>query len=197
MIEINLEYEPVLRAWGRAASVMGNTRPLMRDMAGIMHRAVEDNFEQEGRPKWRDLASSTKLSYQVNGRDWRRLGSGRQRSINAVKFSPFGGRILQRSGQLAASIVQSFDAQTAVVGTNKIYAAIHQFGGRTKAHVIRAKNKRALSFGGIVVRQVNHPGSIIPARPFLLLAPRDLRDMVEASRLHYARALARNGLLME
>lgn len=192
MIELQLEYEPVLRAWRRAAEAMGNTRPLMRDMAGIMHRAVEDNFEEEGRPKWKDLASSTKLSYQMRGGDWKALRGGGSVSVGA-----FGGRILQRSGQLAASIVQSFDAQMAVVGTNKVYAAIHQFGGRTKPHVIRPKNKRALSFGGIVVRQVNHPGSNIPARPFLLLAPRDLRDMVEASRLHYARALARNGLRTE
>ena len=44
--------------------------------------------------------------------------------------------------------------------------------------MIRPKNKRALSFGGIVVRSVNHPGSNIPARPFLRLTPGDLRDIV-------------------
>ncbi len=145
----------------------------MGTVAGIMARAVEDNFAQEGRPKWKDLAASTKLSYQMSGNAWKAAKAGQ-----AGKMQPFGGRILQRSGQLAASIQTSFGNNTAVVGTNKVYAAIQQFGGRTRPHIIRPKNKRALSFGGIVVRSVNHPGSNIPARPFLKLTPGDLRDIV-------------------
>lgn len=175
MIEARLEYQPVLRAMRRAADEMGNGRPLMRSVAGIMVRAVEDNFKQEGRPKWQDLRPGTKMA--------------------RAKQGTWPGQILQRTaGGLANSIQEQFDARNAVVGTNKIYAAIHQFGGKTRAHVIRAKNKRALSFGGIVVRSVNHPGSDIPARPFLRLTPGDLRDIMETSRNHYARALARNGL---
>jgi phage gpG-like protein len=65
-----------------------------------------------------------------------------------------------------------------VVGTNVAYAAIHQFGGQTKPHVIRPKFKRALAFGGVVVRQVQHPGSKIPARPFLALTPEDGEDLI-------------------
>lgn len=60
--------------------------------------------------------------------------------------------------------------------------------------MIRARNKRALSFGDIVVRQVNHPGSKIPARNALRMTPRDLRDIVEESQRFYNRAIARNGL---
>lgn len=194
MIELQITYEPVLRAWRRAAAEMGNTAPLMRSVAGIMFRAVEDNFAEEGRPKWKPLASSTRLAYQVGGKDWKRLTSGRRRSIGAVKFSPWSGRILQRSGQLAGSIVQRSDANSAVVGSNKVYARIHQMGGNTRPHTIRAKTKRALSFGGIVVRQVSHPGSNIPARRFLRLTAGDLRHMVLEARRVYAVALARNGL---
>lgn len=174
MIEAKLEYQPLLRALRQAASEMGNARPLMRSVAGIMLRAVEDNFEQEGRPKWKDLHPGTKLTRHLQG--------------------TWPGKILQRSGGLASSIQQQFDQRQAVVGTNKVYAAIHQFGGRTKPHVIRPRTKRALSFGGIVVRQVNHPGSEIPARPFLRLTPGDLRDIMGAAQHHYVRALARNGL---
>lgn len=174
MIEAKLEYKPVLNVLRRAANEMGSTRPLMRSVAGIMFRAVEDNFEQEGRPKWHDLHPGTKL--------------GR------AKQGTWPGKILQRSGQSAASIVQDFDGTTAVVGTNKIYGPIQQFGGKTSPHVIRPKTKRALSFGGIVVRQVNHPGSNIPARPYLRLTPGDLRDIVlSANRFHQA-ALDRNRL---
>lgn len=174
MIEAKLEYKPVLDAMRRAANQMGNTRPLMRSVVGIMFRAVEDNFAQEGRPKWVDLQPGTK--------------AGR------AKEGTWPGKILQRSGGLASSIVQQFDQREAVVGTNKIYAAIQNFGGKTKPHVIRPKTKRALSFGGIVVRSVNHPGSNIPARPYLMLTPRDLRDLMGAARQHYAMGLARNGL---
>lgn len=177
MIELSLEYEPLLRAWRNAAGAMGNTQPLMRGVAGVMFRAVNDNFAEEGRPKWQDLHSGTKAARAKQGH--------------------WPGKILQRSGGLASSIVQAWDHHSAVVGTNKVYGAIQQFGGRTKPHVIRAKNKRALSFGGIVVRSVNHPGSNIPARPFLRLTPRDLRDLVEDARLHYWKALARNGLQAE
>lgn len=174
MIEARLEYKPVLRALRRAADEMGNGRPLMRSIAGIMMRAVEDNFEQEGRPKWQDLHPGTKLSRSIGG--------------------TWPGKILQRSGGLASSIQQQFSEREAVVGTNKIYGAIHQFGGKTRAHVIRPKNKRALSFGGIVVRSVNHPGSDIPARPYLRLTPGDQRDIIGAAHQHYNKALARNGL---
>lgn len=177
MIELSLQYEPLLRAWRRAAGEMRNTQPLMRSMAGIMMRAVEDNFAEEGRPKWQDLHPGTKAARAKDGK--------------------WPGKILQRSGGLASSIVQAWDQQTAVVGTNKVYGPIQQFGGRTSPHVIRARHKRALSFGGIVVRQVKHPGSNIPARPYLRLTPRDLRDMVEASRLFRWKALARNGLQAE
>jgi phage virion morphogenesis protein len=173
-----LSYAPVMAAMRRAAGQMGNTRPLMRSIAGIQMRAVEDNFAQEGRPKWKDLHPGTKLGRSKQG--------------------TWPGMILQRSaGGLAASITSRSDDRSAITGTNKVYAAIHQFGGKTKPHVIRPKAKRALSFGGIVVRQVNHPGSDIPARPFLSLTPRDLRDIVLESQRFYNQALARNGLMTQ
>lgn len=190
MIEAKIQYKPVIEALQRAAVDMGTRRhQLMRDVSGIMKRAVEDNFAEEGRPKWKDLQSSTKLGLQVSSKNWKALRNGR-----SVYIKPWSGRILQRSGQLATSIAAYSDANTAVVGTNKVYAAIHQFGGRTKPHVIKARQSRALSFGGIVVRQVNHPGSLIPARPFLKLTPRDLRDIVEKARSFQIGAFTRNGL---
>ena len=187
MIHAKLEYKPVIDALRRAATQMTNTRPLMMMVSGIMRDAVEENFAQQGRPKWKDLAPSTKLGYQVGGKDWKGLRKG-----GSVNIKPWGGVILQRSGQLAASIQTTYGNTTAVVGTNKVYAAIHQFGGKTKPHVIKAKNGRALSFGGIVVRSVNHPGSNIPARPFLTLTPRDLRDVVERANAFYQAAIDRN-----
>ena len=172
MIEVHIDYAPAIDALKRAAAAMADARPLMRSVAGIMQRAVEDNFARQGRPAWQDLHPGTK--------------AGR------VKQGTWPGKILQRSGRLAASVVQRSDAASASVGTNVAYAAIQQLGGRTRAHVIRPRDKRALSFGGIVVRQVNHPGSNIPARPFLALTPADLEDVAGEARRHLARALERS-----
>jgi phage virion morphogenesis protein len=84
--------------------------PAMRKSAGIMHDAVEENFEQEGRPKWPSLAAAT-IKQRTKEGSW-------------------PGKILQRSGALAASITRAFDAQSAMVGSNKVYAAIQHFGGK-------------------------------------------------------------------
>lgn len=88
------------------------------------------------------------------------------------------GMILQKSGRLASSIVAVSDNDSATVGTNVEYAAIHQFGGKTKPHVILPRNKKALAFNGRVVKKVNHPGSDIPARPFLALTSDDEEKIV-------------------
>jgi phage gpG-like protein len=57
------------------------------------------------------------------------------------------------------------------IGSNVVYAAIHEFGGKTKARTIYPRKGKALSFfiGGraVTVAKVNHPGSKMPARaPF-------------------------------
>lgn len=75
---------------------------------------------------------------------------------------------LRKSGTLAKSVrVISATDSGMVVGSDRKYAAIHQLGGTTAAHIIRAKNGKALKIPGIGFRKlVHHPGSKIPARPF-------------------------------
>jgi phage gpG-like protein len=87
-----------------------------------------------------------------------------------------------------------------VVGTNTPYAAIHEFGGQTKPHIIRPKNRKLLAWfnqGGriykngknpgqgerladpmIYAREVHHPGSRIPARPYMRPALADRSSMI-------------------
>jgi phage virion morphogenesis protein len=90
------------------------------------------------------------------------------------------GEILQKTGRLKSSIDSDSDNDSAVVGTNVIYANIHNQGGTTRPHVIRPRNKKALAFGGGVVKKVNHPGSVIPARPFLTLTDDDLNGVTQS-----------------
>jgi len=140
MFEIKIEAKSVTGMLAQAAHGMEDASPLMASISTELHSQTEDNFAAEGRPKW--------LGIQPR--------KGRE-----------GGQILQDTGQLAASISTGSDATSATIGSNKVYAAIHQLGGKTRPHVIRPRNKQALAFGGRVVKSVNHPGSNIPARPFL------------------------------
>lgn len=80
-------------------------------------------------------------------------------------------KLLKKSGDLWRSLrVTAATPTTVSVGSHLPYAAIHQLGGKTKPHVIRPKNKKALSFsiGGkkVFAASVKHPGSKVPARPF-------------------------------
>lgn len=88
------------------------------------------------------------------------------------------GEVLQvRTGALRDSIekdVQETDSgvrASVFPGGDVPYAAIQEYGGMTKAHIIEAVNAKSLSFimGGkqAFARYVLHPGSDIPARSYL------------------------------
>ncbi|MCG9060252.1 phage virion morphogenesis protein [Laribacter hongkongensis] len=147
MIDIRIERSWLTEALTGLVQACRQRAPLMKELAGDMADAVESNFEAQGRPAWQGIRSRP------------------------------GGRILQDSGRLASSIVSGSDNDSAVVGTNVVYAAIHHHGGKTRPHVIRARHAKALRFGGRFARSVNHPGSAIPARPFLSLTDDDATRM--------------------
>lgn len=106
-----------------------------------------------------------------------------------VKREKLSGQVLnKRSGNLMRSIQHLVESSTgAVVGKvysagDVKYAAIHEFGGQTKPHVIEAKNGKALAFtfGGkqAFFKRVNHPGSKIPERSFLRSSLTEMRDEI-------------------
>lgn len=116
-IEIKIDNKEVLTRLQELASRGENLRPLMKNIAGIMATATEDNFKDEGRPdKWVDLSETTKKQRQ--------------------KIGKYPGQILQVSGQLASSVSTAYDNNSAVIGSNLAYAAIQQLGGQT------GKNKK-------------------------------------------------------
>jgi phage virion morphogenesis protein len=135
MITIEVDDKEIRWFFDRVNSQMANTAPLMREISEKMRDAVEENFEQEGRPKWEPLSETTKKIRQKKG--------------------TWPGSILQDSGQLAASISASNSKTEAIVGTNKIYGPIQQFGGRAG----RGKKVK------------------IPPRPFLKLTDNDIEEI--------------------
>lgn len=153
MIEIKINTDALQNSLNAIAQRTSNTQPLMTQLARIMRNAVQDNFEAGGRPAWAP----------------RKYPSARE-----------GSGLLQASGRLRNSITQNSTATEAMVGTNVEYAAIHNFGGKTSPHLIRPKKGKALKFGGRFAKQVNHPGSNIPARPFMTLQPEDEKALSDA-----------------
>lgn len=189
MIEISIQTDQLEATLRRILDAVANASPVMGQISHIMWDAVEENFRQEGRPHWLGLAPST-LQARVGNELEKKRGIHKtgawslkvgQRVARSVK-------ILQASGRLASSIIPSNDSTSATVGTNVIYAAIQNFGGETKPHVIVPRNARALRFGGIFAKRVNHPGSKIPARPFLTITDGD-GVAIEEAMVNYLRSV--------
>lgn len=86
---------------------------------------------------------------------------------------------LHVSGHLKDSIRNQLQGSAAVViGTNKIYGAIHQLGGTTRPHTIVPRRAQALATPYGIFKKVRHPGSTIPARPYLGLSRGDREEIL-------------------
>lgn len=184
MIEVKVDDKPLLTVLRRVAAGAADATPLMRALVGDMHDAVETNFAREGRPKWLGLKPASLIA---------RAGPlTKAGQVSGARFEKRvrNARILQHSGRLAASIRVFYNSTSATVGTNVKYAAIHQFGGTTGPHVIRPKRKKALAWAGArhPFKKVDHPGSKIPARPFLSLTAEDEARMLRSAE-QYLRSL--------
>ena len=139
-IEIKIDNQEVKQRLLELAHRGENLRPLMKNIAGILAYSTEENFANEGRPdKWLDLSERTKKQRKKSGH--------------------WPGQILQVSGQLASSINTYYDDESAIIGSNLDYAAIHQLGGQA------GKNKSVT----------------IPARPYLQLTDEDFEEILEST----------------
>ena len=137
-IEIKIDSKEVEQKLQELANKTSDLKPLMKNIAGIFASAAEENFAEEGRPdKWIDLSEVTK----------------KQRK----KIGKYPGQILQVSGQLASSVNTYYDEDSAIIGSNLAYAAIHQLGGQA------GKNKKIT----------------ITARPYLKLTDDDLEEIIK------------------
>ena len=136
-IEIKLDNKEVESRLLDLAKRSEKLRPLMKNIAGVFAYSTEENFKNEGRPdKWTELSEST-IKQRTKNKQW-------------------PGMILQVSGQLASSVNTYYDNDSAVIGSNLEYAAIHQLGGQA------GRNKSVE----------------IPARPYLQLIPEDFEEIL-------------------
>lgn len=148
-ISIRVEDAGVLAALRRVADTLGGDGLLMRRIAASGEASTRARFRSQTAPA---------------GTPW----------PPSLRVQLHGGQTLTERGHLSDSLSSQSGEGFAEWGVNRIYAAIHQFGG-----VIRAKNAKALRFplangAFAVVRAVR-----LPARPFLGLSADDRADLVD------------------
>jgi len=183
-IEIETRYlDKIQKLMSLMIAQGNNMRPLMRQVAADMHDAVEENFEQQGRPKWQGL-SSAYAKYKAKNKKTAK------------------SKILEFSGRLRKSITEKSDSMQAIVGTNLRYAAIHQFGGmidikphtrilafkkyqrgQFKGKTLFAKNNKKASYG--MKSAIGAYKVQISARPFLKLTDDDMDNIMRRFTAYY------------
>ncbi|MGH8350839.1 MAG: phage virion morphogenesis protein [Pseudomonas sp.] len=137
MITVDIEHQRLQDALRKVEWAVGDLAPLMRSAAAELLSQTEENFENEGRPEWANLSDVT------TGR--------REKSGN------WPGQILQvSSAGLAASVTSAATDSSALVGSNKPYAAMMHFGGDKS--------------------EFPHLWGDIPSRPFL---PMDAEGVIQ------------------
>jgi len=145
--EITVDDARANRALAALADAGTDLAPVMDEIGAMLVAATLDRFERGVAP---------------NGTPWKPSGRAQRE----------GGQTLVDSARLRDSITHDFDARSVTVGTNVVYAAIHQLGG-----TIRPKSGQFLKFPGpdgapVFARQVE-----IPARPFLGISDGDAAEI--------------------
>jgi len=126
-------------------------------------------------------SGSREINYAIgevlssNARSRFRYGKGPdgKKWKQSIRSKIDGNSTLYKTGTLRSSIGFSSDSKTVKIGTNLIYAKIHQLGG-----VIKSKTARFLVFkiGNKFIRKKQVE---IPARPFLGISIDDKKDILQ------------------
>jgi phage virion morphogenesis protein len=136
-IKISVDDAVINAALASLAGKVETMRPLMEEIGGALLTSTQLRFEREQGP---------------DGNPW-------PKSIRAALR---GGKTLTDSGRLVQSLTFVADDSSVQVGTNAIYAAVHQFGAHIEAKTAKGLRFRGADGGWVVVQSVD-----IPARPFL------------------------------
>lgn len=143
-------------------SNLRNKRSLIKSISQDMLAAVRRNFEEEGRPRWTPLSKRT------------------IRERTRLRYWP--GKILVRSGQLLRSIQAQATEDTAIVSTNKPYAALHNYGGTVNLGARTSTTAMKRSKSGKWKKSKGNTGQgytykavsiVVPKREFMVLTDQD------------------------
>lgn len=127
MLTISVDSSQLEHGLGQLLQNLTHRKPINKAIAAELLSMTEDNFANE---RW------------GNGKAW--------------KPTHRGGKKLQLSGQLAASISTSADNNFARIGSNKPYAAIHHLGGQAgRGHKVNMPMRPYLPIDGSGKLQAN------------------------------------------
>ncbi|WP_334469206.1 phage virion morphogenesis protein [Arsenophonus sp. PmNCSU2021_1] len=102
LLSVEITDNDLKQALKRLENAAYDLTPLMRRWSETLKTATDLNFEAQGRPRW-------------------------QPSVAALARQ---GMTLSQDGYLRRSVTPDYDAHQARVGTNRVYARIHQQGGK-------------------------------------------------------------------
>jgi len=146
-----------------------NNTPAMKVIGSIVRTSVIRNFEKGGRPKrWKKHSKTTQ----------KRRGKG----APILRDQGFAGGLM-------GSIHTEAHRDRAIVGTDKIYGAVHQFGAKKgefgTVAVKIGEQVRQIKGGKLVyvkphTRNMVVPWGDIPARPYMVVQNEDMREMEDA-----------------
>lgn len=131
--EVRVDDAQVLSTLQRLRAFGANPAPAMRDIATLGENSTRLRFRTETGP---------------DGKKWK----------PSLRVQLRGGKTLTKDGHLSGSVSTNYSREYAEWGVNRIYAAIHQFGGRAG---------RSLRLQ-------------IVARPYLGVSNDDQRDILDA-----------------
>lgn len=151
-IEIDVDNKEVSALFKQISSRVADLTPLMNISGEIIRSSVIENFRVGGRPeKWKP-------------------------SKRAILQD---GQTLVDKGILRNSINYQAGRNRVEVGTNVVYAAIHQFGLQQSVNV--KQHKRKNKKGGASTVKAHSRKINMPKRPFLLVQDEDLEEIREAA----------------
>ena len=140
--------DAAIRAFAQLRGVVSDTSPIMRAIGTALVESTHTRFEKAVDPE---------------GNAWAPLNP----LYESIKRGP---GILRESGMrggLMGSITRRATHDSVEIGTNKVYAAVHQFGAVIRP--VRARKLRFwLSTGLVAADEVE-----IPARPYLGISDED------------------------
>lgn len=147
----------------------------MVELAQLLNKAIKTLnepkvlFEQMGEVLLDIHRTRFKLQKAPDGTLWKPLSDWYK---DSKKYNQ--DKILTLRGHLRGTLRYQASDTGVVFGSDRPYAAIHQFGG-----TVTAKNAKALNVQGRPVKSVT-----IPARPWLGLSADDEQRLIEIARKH-------------
>lgn len=179
-VSIEMDSGPVTAALGRLSREIDDLTPVFAEIGGYLETSVLRRFEREEGP---------------GGEQW----------LPSARAQARGGMTLTDTGRLRQSITHSAGPDEVTVGTNVMYAAIHQLGG----DIEREARRQTLAFdargrfearaasrarrGGatrIAIAEIGESTITIPARPFLGIDNADAAAITEIVADHLREAVA-------